>query len=67
MDKAEIVDGAHKTTKGLRHGYGVAAVRAGVQLNLLKRWLGPREYRDYGYLCQCFGGGRTSDRFEDVG
>jgi len=40
MDKAEIPEGAHKTTKGLRHGYGVAAVRAGVQLNMLKNWMG---------------------------
>ena len=40
MDKAEIPDGAHKTTKGLRHGYGVAAVRAGVQLNMLQKWMG---------------------------
>lgn len=40
MDKAEIPDGAHKTTKGLRHGYGVAAVRAGIQLNMLQKWMG---------------------------
>ena len=35
MEKADISDGAQKTTKGLRHGYGVAAVRAGIQLNML--------------------------------
>jgi integrase/recombinase XerD len=40
MNKAEIPDGAHKTTKGLRHGYGVAAVRAGIQLNMLQKWMG---------------------------
>ncbi|MEH3063108.1 MAG: tyrosine-type recombinase/integrase [Methylobacterium radiotolerans] len=26
--------------KGLRHGFGVHAVRSGVPLNLLQRWLG---------------------------
>ncbi len=40
MEKAEIPDGAHKTAKGLRHGYGVAAIRAGIQLNMLQKWMG---------------------------
>lgn len=40
MDKAEIPDGAHKTAMGLRHGYGVAAVRAMIPLNMLQKWMG---------------------------
>jgi integrase/recombinase XerD len=38
--KAANVKGPHATPKGLRHGFGVAAVQAGVPLNLLQRWLG---------------------------
>lgn len=30
----------HATPKGLRHGFGVAAVQSGVPLNLVQRWLG---------------------------
>lgn len=34
------VRGPHATPKGLRHGFGVAAVTAGVPLNLVQKWLG---------------------------
>lgn len=40
MDAAEISRGQHATPKGLRHGFGVHAVRAGVPLNLVQRWMG---------------------------
>ncbi|MEM9906053.1 MAG: site-specific integrase [Cyanobacteria bacterium P01_D01_bin.44] len=40
MDVAEIQDGPHKTAKGLRHSYGVAAMKAGIQLNMLQKWMG---------------------------
>jgi integrase/recombinase XerD len=30
----------HVSPKGLRHGFGVAAVTAGIPLNLVQRWLG---------------------------
>ena len=40
MDDAGIADGAHKTAKGLRHGFGVNAVQSGVQLNMLQKWMG---------------------------
>ncbi len=39
MNKAGIV-GAQATPKGLRHGFGVQAIRSGVPLNLLQKWLG---------------------------
>jgi len=32
--------GPQATPKGLRHGFGVAAISAGVPLNLVQRWLG---------------------------
>ena len=34
------IRGAHASPKGLRHSYGVHAVRCGVVLNLLQRWMG---------------------------
>jgi len=34
------ISGRHATPKGLRHGYGVHAIRSGVQLNMLQKWLG---------------------------
>lgn len=38
--KAADVKGPQATPKGLRHGFGVAAIQAGIPLNLLQRWLG---------------------------
>jgi integrase len=40
MRDAGIVDGPHATPKGLRHGFGLHAIRCGVPLNLVQRWLG---------------------------
>lgn len=34
------VSGPHATPKGLRHGFGVPAVMAGVPLNRVQKWLG---------------------------
>ncbi|QJU56998.1 site-specific integrase [Sphingomonas sp. AP4-R1] len=34
------LSGLHATPKGLRHGYGVAAISAGIPLNLVQSWLG---------------------------
>jgi integrase/recombinase XerD len=38
--KVAGVKGPQATPKGLRHGFGVAAIHAGIPLNLLQRWLG---------------------------
>jgi len=38
--EAAGVQGYHATPKGLRHGFGVAAVEASIPLNLVQRWLG---------------------------
>lgn len=40
MVQAGISEGLHQTPKGLRHGFGLHAVRSGVPLNLVQRWLG---------------------------
>ena len=40
MEQAGIMDGVHATPKGLRHGFGLHAIRSGVPLNLVQRWLG---------------------------
>lgn len=40
MIEAKIAPGIQTTPKGLRHGFGLHAVRSGVPLNLVQRWLG---------------------------
>ncbi len=40
MHKAAIPPGPHMTPKGLRHAFGLHAIRCGVPLNLVQRWLG---------------------------
>ncbi|MFA5952467.1 MAG: site-specific integrase [Hyphomicrobium sp.] len=40
MADAGIVTGAQATPKGLRHGFGIHAIRCGVPINLVQRWLG---------------------------
>ena len=37
---AAWLEGPHASPKGLRHGFGVAAVSAGIPLNLVQKWLG---------------------------
>ena len=38
--EAAGLSGPHASPKGLRHGFGVAAVSKGVPLNLVQKWLG---------------------------
>lgn len=40
MVQAGIAEGVHASPKGLRHGFGLHAIRSGVPLNLVQRWLG---------------------------
>jgi integrase/recombinase XerD len=40
IEEAGIEDGPHASPKGLRHGYGIAAVDKGIALNMLQKWLG---------------------------
>jgi len=39
MEQADI-GGVHATAKGLRHGYGIHAIRSGIQLHMLQKWMG---------------------------
>jgi len=40
MSEAGIPPGPHATPKGLRHAYALHAIRSGVPLHLVQRWLG---------------------------
>ena len=40
MDDAGIVEGRHRTPKGLRHGFGINAILKGVPLTTLRDWMG---------------------------
>lgn len=40
MENAGIGAGPQASPKGLRHGFGVAAVSAGIPLNMVQKWLG---------------------------
>lgn len=40
MLAAGVATGPHASPKGLRHGFGLHAIRCGVPLNLVQRWLG---------------------------
>lgn len=40
IEAAGIAKGPHACPKGLRHGFGVAAVSKGVALNMVQKWLG---------------------------
>jgi len=44
MCMAEIY-GSQATAKGLRHGFGVHAIRKGIQLNMLQKWMGHADMR----------------------
>ena len=40
IEEAGISEGPHACPKGLRHGFGIAAVSKGIALNMLQKWLG---------------------------
>lgn len=40
MREAKIGTGPHATPKGLRHAFGVHAIRSGIPITLVQRWLG---------------------------
>lgn len=40
MEFAGILDGPHKSPKGLRHGFGVIAITKGIPLNMVSKWMG---------------------------
>ncbi len=40
MIEAKIADAAHRSPKGLRHGFGINAVVKGIPLHMLQKWMG---------------------------
>lgn len=38
--QAASISGAHACPRGIRHGFGVAAVASGIPISLVQRWLG---------------------------
>ncbi len=40
LELAQISAGPQTSPKGLRHGYGIAAISAGIPLNMLCKWMG---------------------------
>ena len=61
------VHGAQASPKGLRHGYGVHAVCSGVQLNMLRKWMGHASINTHVDLCQRDGEGGVADCRPHVG
>ncbi len=55
MKQAAIGPGIHATPKGLRHGFGLHAVRSGVPLNLIQRWLGHAKMETTAIYLQAMG------------
>jgi len=55
MRTAGIANGPHATPKGLRHGYGIHAIRSGVPLNLVQRWLGHSSIKTTAIYLQAMG------------
>ncbi len=40
MKEANITPGPHRVPKGLRHGYGIHAIRSGIPVTQLQKWMG---------------------------
>lgn len=54
MAKAGL-SGPHASPKGLRHGFGVAAVQAGIPLNMTQKWLGHSQISTTAIYCNAIG------------
>jgi len=53
--KASNIEGAQATAKGLRHGFGVAAVLKGIPLPTLQKWLGHSDIKTTAHYLQIVG------------
>ncbi|WP_067223955.1 tyrosine-type recombinase/integrase [Stappia indica] len=40
MREADVHGGVHATPKGLRHGFGLHAIRSGVPISMVQKWMG---------------------------
>jgi integrase/recombinase XerD len=66
MTRAGIAHGPQACPKGLRHGFGLHAIRSGVPLHLVQRWLGHARMETTAIYLQANGRGRTRDRITHV-
>jgi integrase len=55
MHEAGIEPGPHATPKGLRHGFGLYAVRCGVPITFVQRWLGHASLKTTAIYLQAMG------------
>ena len=49
------ITGVHASPKGIRHGYGVAAMMAGIPCPLIQRWMGHARLETTSCYLQAFG------------
>ena len=56
MLQSASIAGPQASPKGLRHGFGVAAVEADVLLNLAQRWLGHADLASIAIYVDAVGG-----------
>lgn len=54
MRRARVV-GGHATPRGLRHGFAIAALQAGVPLNIVQRWMGHARISTTAIYTEVFG------------
>jgi site-specific recombinase XerD len=61
------LDGVAASPKGLRHGFGVAAVTAGIPLNLVQKWLGHAQLSTTAVYANAVGAEEKGHRASYVG
>jgi integrase/recombinase XerD len=54
MTEAKI-GGIQATPKGLRHGFGIAAISKGIQLNMVQKWLGHADIKTTAIYAEAVG------------
>ena len=65
--EAAGLDGPHASPKGLRHGFDVAAVSAGIPLNLVQKWLGHAQLTTTAIYADAVGAEERDIAQKDVG
>ena len=67
MEAAGLEDGPHRSPKGLRHGYGLAAIASGVLLNVLQQVLGHAKMETTAIYANALGDEKKEDHRPHVG
>ena len=58
------ISGPQASPKGLRHGYAVAGIEKGIQLNILQKWLGHASLTTTAIYANAVGRKREASRRE---